>query len=594
MKKPANNIKRLIKSLYESIRRFSATLLFSFSTAIMLIILREIEPSASREFFDVLKRITAILALAIPLSLCITHIFERYKGIGFAGKISAGVLGTAVLVIYYFFLLPDFNMVPTTRYIAVSTALYITFILLPYLYKRENFELYVLKLFIRFWTTVLYSGVLFAGMSAILFTINRLLQIDIDEKTYYYVFLLIAGLFAPAFFLGGIPAFTKNLEKDEYSKLLRILLLYIIMPLITVYTAILYIYFAKVIITLEWPEGLVAHLVLWYSVISTAVIFMTSPLSSANKWAQTFIYWYAKLVLPILAIMFISIGIRINAYGITENRYFVVLLGLLVTGIMIYINMAKHRRNIVMPITLAIITLLAVFGPWNAYSVSKLSQNIRFESILEKNAMIMNNKVVKPAIEVTDNDKNELCEILSYFSNNHSLKDLKYLPADFKLEYTENIFGFPFQKEIYPNAIDNKYLSYNIAIIDEPVDIKGYDYMFDFRNNHPEISIKTDGLEIRYDNQNTVITVFIGDSEIYKGNMSEFVKQINDKYNDNKVNNSFHKEFKEIPQEDMTFEIENTAIELKFIIYNAFGRVESDSNKIIIEGINFIVMTKTR
>ncbi|NJD02766.1 MAG: DUF4153 domain-containing protein [Ruminiclostridium sp.] len=432
--------------------------------------------------------------------------------------------------------------------------------------------------------TALYSGILFAGLAAILFTIDRLLQIKVDEKMYLYVWLVIAGVFAPAFFLGGIPSFSQRMERDDYSKLMRILLLYIIMPLITVYTAILYIYFAKAIITLKWPEGLVANLVLWYSVISAAVIFLTSPLSEINKWVRTFIFWFPKLILPILVIMFISIGIRINAYGFTENRYFVVLLGLWVTSIMIYLNLAGNRRNIVMPISLAIIALLAVFGPWSAYSVSKLSQNLRFESILNRNSMIRNNLVTKPAGEISENDKNELSEILLYFSNVHSLKDLKHLPADFKLENTENTFGFPFQQRGYQP--ENGSFSYNLGMINDAMDIKGYDYLLDFRNYYENKTIKTGALEVRYNKQDSSIIFLNGGVEIYKENLSKFVKQINDKYKG--VN------YKETRLEDMTFTVQDTAVNMKFIIYNVYGRIETGSDKIILDGIDFIIFAKIK
>lgn len=577
-------IKKLLTGLYASIRRFPATLCFSAATAIVLIIANELEPSAGQETLDTLRRIAMILALGIPLSLCVTHIFERKEGMKPAVKILAGLAGAAALVLYYFLLLPDFKMVPVTRYIAVNTALYITFIFLPYFYKRENFELYVMKLFIRFWVTALYSGVLYAGMAAILFTIDRLLQINVDSKMYLDVWIVIAGVFAPAFFLGGIPTFDQHMEKDEYSKLLRILLLYIIMPLITVYTAILYIYFAKAIITLTWPEGLVAHLVLWYSVISAAVIFLTSPLSEANKWVRTFIFWFAKLNLPILVIMFVSIGIRIKAYGITENRYFVVLLGLWVTGVMIYLNLAKKRRNIVMPISLAIIALLAVFGPWSSYSVSKLSQNIRFESILDRNAMIKNDLIAKPAAKITENDKNELSEIILYFSNKHSLKDLKYLPADFKLENMENTFGFPFQQKGYQP--EEGYFSYNPGILDMGVDIRGYDYLFDFRNNYQDKSMKAGNLEISYSKQDNTVKLLSGGQEIYKGNVSDFVKQLNNKYKGD--------ESKEVTQQDMAFTVQGAGADLKYIFYNINGRMESGSDKITLDGIDFVVMVKVK
>ena len=89
--------------------------------------------------------------------------------------------------------------------------------------------------------------------------------------------MLLVYLHHPIF-LAGIPTKNEKLSLEDYSRLLKVLVLYIVMPLITVYTIILYIYFGKIIITRVWPEGLVSHLVLWYSVISAAVLFFITPL----------------------------------------------------------------------------------------------------------------------------------------------------------------------------------------------------------------------------------------------------------------------------------------------------------------------------
>lgn len=578
-------MKKLFAGLYASLRRFPVTLGFSASTSIILIMVNELDPTAGQTTLDILKRIALILALGIPLSLCIKHIFERNENIKPFIKGIFYLSCASLLVLYYFFLLPDFKMVPVTRYIAVSAALYAAFALLPYFYKRENFEVYVMKLFIRFWITALYSGVLFAGMAAILFTINKLLQIYVDEKMYLYVWIVIAGVFAPAFFLAGIPSYAQKLEKEDYSKLLRILLLYIIMPLIAVYTTILYIYFAKIIITLQWPQGLVAHLVLWYSVISAAVIFLTSPLADINKWVRTFIYWYTKLVLPILVIMFVSIGIRIRAYGITENRYFVVLLGLWVTGVMIYLNLAKNKRNIIMPISLAIIALLSVFGPWNAYSVSKLSQNIRFESILERNDMLKNNMVVKASGELPEKDKNEISEILLYFSNKHSLKDVKCLPADFMLENMENTFGFQFQQRVYQPSNEG-YFNYFIKMLEKPVIIKGYDYLFDIMSYQQEMSMKADNLEVHFSNQTTGLEVLLEGKEIYSTKIISYVQLLNDKFKST-MN-------QQRTLDEMTFEDSNQKVDVKFVFRNVNGRVTPDTGVLEVQGVEMYVLIKIK
>ena len=48
---------------------------------------------------------------------------------------------------------------------------------------------------------------------------------------------------------------------------------------------------------------------------------------------------------------------------------------------MIYYSLAKQFRNIILPISLALVALLTVVGPWSAYSLSKYSQNARLEAI---------------------------------------------------------------------------------------------------------------------------------------------------------------------------------------------------------------------
>ncbi|MFZ7131862.1 MAG: DUF4153 domain-containing protein [Eubacteriales bacterium] len=118
---------------------------------------------------------------------------------------------------------------------------------------------------------------------------------------------------------------------------------YIVIPLITVYTFILYAYFLKILVTWQWPQGLVSHLVLWYACIGVGVLFLITPLLQKNFFNHLFKMIFSKGILPLLVMMFISIGLRVQQYGITENRYFVILLGLWVTGIMIYFALRKNK-----------------------------------------------------------------------------------------------------------------------------------------------------------------------------------------------------------------------------------------------------------
>jgi len=96
---------------------------------------------------------------------------------------------------------------------------------------------------------------------------------------------------------------------------------------------------------------------------------------------------------------------------------------------MLYFIFAKKPRNVVLAASIAVISLLSVIGPWSCYSISKYSQNLRFESILDRNGMIQNGTIVRPTRDLSAQDKREIIAIISYFNRYHSLKEIKYLPS---------------------------------------------------------------------------------------------------------------------------------------------------------------------
>lgn len=577
-------LKNTIIGLYKSIKRFPATIGFSALTSTMLIVISENQKYLNRSAIDTLSRIAMIFALGIPVSLCIKVVLEKKE---FKNSIKAGIylLGVAFLLLYYFFLLDKFEMVEITRYIATNIALYLAFIYIPYTKKKGVFELYVMKVLSRFFITFIYSGILFLGLSAILFTIDKLLGVRIYGNTYYYTWLIVAGVFAPSFFLAGIPLRDAVMDEDKYPNLFKVLLLYIIVPIITVYTAILYVYFAKIIITTQWPIGLVSHLVLWYSVITIGVIFFIAPIIKINTLANKFTLWFPKIIIPIIIMMFLSIGIRIRAFGITENRYYVVVLALWVLGIMLYFNLAKKKRNIIIPITLSIITLVSVYGPFSSYSVSKFSQNKRFQGILVRNAMLKEGKIQKAPSSIASRDKREISRIIDYFMNNHNIKDLKYIPDNFKVNDMEKVFGFPYDNVAY--AEPNGYFFLNRSQSNNTYDIRGYDYLFDSRSIKNEDKIDKNAIRVKYDMPDSVIKIIENNSEIYTLDVKAFVKDLIEKYGANAK-----EEF--VNPEDMTLENENSKIKVKIIFMNISGSKNISSENLEIHGMEFYMLIKVK
>ena len=576
--------KGILKGIKNSIKRFPLTISISTVCVILLIYMSEISPEASNDFEETLGRVTMVLALGIPLSLCIKLFFERLEEYKKVWLYACYLGGTVLLILYYYFFFKDLGMVPMSRYIASSLILYLVFIFISYLPNRDDFELYVIRVFTRFFTTILYSLVLYLGLVAILFTIDKLLGINIKSELYYYTWLTVGGIFAPSFFLAGLPIKSEKLTLADYSRLLKVLILYIVMPLISVYTIILYMYFGKIIITTQWPEGLVSHLVLWYSALNVAVLFFITPLIHDKAWPRRYMKYFPKVILPLILMMFISIGIRIRAYGVTENRYFVVALGIWVFVVMIYFAVTKNLRNIVLPLLLAVITSISVFGPFSSYSISKHSQNKRLNKMFVKYNMLKDNKVIKASDKVSEEDARQITSILNYFDRNHSLRDVRELPEDFEIAQMEKILGIKYSDEYYEN--NNGHFYFNSLGTLEPIDIRGYDYFFDSRNYGPRNSENT-SLSINFDYESSILKITQDGKGIYKRDLQDFANKLIDKYGINQKDSN-------ISSKEMSFEDENDKLKIKIQFLNISGTKNTSSDEILSKDFQFYLLMKIK
>ena len=568
-------LKDSVKSIYESTKRFPTTIGICILLVIMLIITNENQSNLSKETFEIIQRINMIIALGIPLSLCLKLIFEKKK-MKKLNEVFIYILGIGALVLYYFYLLKDFKDTSIVRYTGLSIFLYLGFLYIPWLGNKKHYENYIIKVLGSFFLAVIYAVVIYFGFSAIIFTVDKLFSINIEWKIYYYMSIIVFIVLMPSMFLAKIPYNNHDFSKVDYPKALKVLLLYIVIPLITIYTTILYAYFIKIIVTRNWPEGLVSHLVLWYSIITVGVVFFIHPLIDKNKLAKVFTFWFPKIIIPILLMMFVSIGIRIREYGITENRYFVLVLGIWVLGIMIYFSVARKMKNIIIPISLSIIVLNAVFGPLSSFSISRYSQNKRFEEILVKNNMLRSGKIVKSKAKVSKKDKIEMSMILAYFKSKHSLSNVKYLPNNFETDDMIEVFGFSHTSA--ENGYGKKYHYFASNKLEKTIEIKGYDYLVsinDLINNRVEIKISQ---KINCIVDNNVLKIKDGEDIIYEKNIEEFIKIIFNKYK-KELDNS------EMNIEDMTFEDENKKVKIKFI-FNHISLESSGGG--LIENINDI------
>jgi hypothetical protein len=555
-----------------SLKRFPEALMLAFAAVVVLICMNHATPGR-----DALTHAAMVLALGVPLALSIKMAFER-TAVKWPTAVIVYVLAAAALLGYYYFLLPDTGMVAVSRYLGFTVALYLLFLSVPFLGRRDGFELYVIKLFTGFIVTYFYSLILYAGLAAIVFTIDALFGAGISGRVYADLWFIVGGIFAPAYFFAGIPAYGAVYHPAEYPKFLRILLLYIVMPLLSVYTGILYVYFIKILVTRHWPAGIVSHLVLWYSFISIAVIFFIYLLREKNNWSRIFSDYLPKLILPLLVMMFIAMGIRINAYGITENRYLVMTGGIWATGCMLYFAFKKYPRNIFVVLAAAIIAVLVVTGPWSCYSVSRYSQNARFEKILIRNDMLVDGRIVSSK-EVPIADQRAISSIIQYFEIRHNLKELKYLPGGFELKQMREIFGFDLT---YGSA--SRYFGHQLDETGELQDISGYDYFLYAPGKAPGGGVSKGSLTVAYDQSTKLLKISQAGNIIYQKDIAESALKIHaDHIGEDILNNKA-----------MTVKDENENLKLMLLFRSINGEEDGGNGRPAIAGLDYFLFVKLK
>ena len=429
------------------------------------------------------------LALGIPLFF-LASIFSETKGLS-ARKLYLVQAGGIVLLLLIYFSLPDkevsFNIsLPYIRYALYNAIIHLAVSFIPYL-KNGNlngFWQYNKSLFLRLLAAVLYSGVLYVGLCIALISLDILFDVEVPDKLWFELFIVIIGFFNTWFFVAGVPENFEELEETKkYPKGLKFFTQYILLPLLILYLLILYAYLFKIVIGWTWPEGIVSYLIVFVSVLGILANLLIYPFrnSEENSWIGKFSTVYYFALVPLIVVLFIAIGMRISDYGITINRYAIVLLGIWLSFTALYFDFKGTNIKLI-PMSLALLMFLVSFGPWGVFSVSERSQVNRLQTILEENQILQNGKIINEAIWYYDEEK-EIYTSDNFEENSDKLNDSLYNEVYSIMHYLDDHHGF--------NSIDE----WTMQNMDSLVELKLDDSERWRYRSEADIYLQTFGLE---------------------------------------------------------------------------------------------------
>ncbi len=448
----------LYNSAKKSLKRFPLSLISSLIAVVIAIYLVEKETESADDFL--LINLMLVAALGIPFYFCASVLKEKLS----LTKLQYGLclLVVSVLLGCIYISLP-FNVeilsvrVPYIRYAVFNVVAHLLVSFVPYYSgeKLNGFWNYNKTLFIRILISFLYSSVLTIGIILALVVISNLFNIHFNESIYGDIAIIIFGFFNTWFFVSGIPEDLEKLEEVyKYPKGLKVFVQYVLLPLLIVYLIILYVYGVKIISLWDWPKGIVSYLVSVVSILGIFAFLLMYPYSTQkeNAWIAKFSKVYYYVLIPLVSLLFIAVIMRINDYGITVNRYVILLLGIWLVSVCLYFILGKKNIKFI-PISLAVMMLLASFGPWGMFSMGEQSQVNRLRELLISTKILVNEKVVNEPFWKLSSQEG----FMSKNSNKNSAKvsDTIYNEISSILNYLEDYHGFSKINSWYVNDIDS-------------------------------------------------------------------------------------------------------------------------------------------
>lgn len=441
------------------------------------------------------------------------------------------VLGLLFLTAFFFVFPFDEDLFKEWYAFLLIPVLLMTHLLVavaPYLNRKksdEKFWLYNKSLFVNFFQTVVFTGVLCLGIMLAITAADHLFDLDIRSDLYFQIFWFILIFGSVLIFLLFTDSGLKQMEKeDKYPVVLKFFVQYVLIPLLCIYVVILYLYAFRILFLWELPEGWLSYLILVYSMVGILALLLVHPLRKGE--ALSWVRWFGKIfyysLLPLIFLLFIAIFTRINAYGFTEPRYYVLLLGIWLLFIAMYFIFSKKASIKTIPLSLFLFGLFALIFPYlNTFSVAKRSQKAAFVHLLEDNGLLKDGKIDFS----TPVDGEIADEISDKYSFLHSRNQMRFLSNYMSEETVKSSKGSSWNFEQNFTKIENGAVATYTSRwnnTDNPIETEGYDWVvlgYNLRGDGVKLNDEKLYIEIR---KEEYILVF-GEE---KANLTPFIKDL--------------------------------------------------------------------
>jgi hypothetical protein len=478
--------------------RFPFTILFIIGIAVLSFM------EVNKVKFEIQERLWAFFILGAFLNIGVTLYLEEFQNRLY--RYALNLIPVILLTIYCFTLPDDLVDYQTIQLVTMGVVFILSAFVVSFLKKDNDIPFWnfsresIVQLFISYF----FASVLVGGISLALLSLDKLFNVNIVSKVYQNLSIICYLLFAPVYFLSNLPdEFEKRKQDISFPKIFKIFGLYILLPILSVYVLILYVYLFQIIIKWELPNGWVSTLVSVLGLGGFLCMLVLHPLhlKKENKIAEMFSKYFPLVLFPLLVLMSVGILRRVSDYGLTINRCYVLLLNVWMYGISHYLfySKAKHLKWII--ISFALVLFLSSVGPWSVFSITRHSLTNKLEKLFVESNVLKDGKlplVVDIALQVDSTSQLEIIETIRYLHKNFGNESLQpFFQTSLENVSLSKIFAGLNLKD----QLSSPDLEYFSAYLPAGffIDINEYQYMLD-------ISISENNTKI-YKDENITVTL---------------------------------------------------------------------------------------
>lgn len=243
--------------------------------------------------------------------------------------------------------------------------------------------------------------------------------------------------------LTTLALWDKGQEQPSPSATATSLMNYIISPAIIIYSAILYLYAAMILLRWELPIGGVANMVFAYMII-TALAKACTRYTTKQSY-EWFYSRFSLIALPLLLLFWVGAINRVAEYGVTIWRFYMIVCGVIMT---LYILLfLPHRKGRYLTLSLCALLLfsLSAYAPFiSAKQTALRSQIARARDAAQQLGMLTaEGRLAPKEVDADDYQKRDthrrLYQSLEYIYTEHRDKFSTLFGIGSTREYTSTL-----------------------------------------------------------------------------------------------------------------------------------------------------------